>query len=96
MRSVFWVTNTLLAALSVWSAAPAQGRVEILRPVGGLAATVCDALHEPIAFVQATDGRYFLLDRRAHTIYSVDRTGTRLTKVMEAGMQKARSCSRRC
>ncbi len=65
-----------------------QAPIEILRPVGGLSARVCDSLHEPIAFVQASDGRYFLLDRRAHTIYSVDRTGTRLTKVMEAGMQK--------
>lgn len=88
MRSVFWVTNTLLAATGAWIVAPPQMPVEVLRPAGGLSAAVCDSLHEPIGFVQATDGRYFLLDRRAHTIYSVDRTGTRLTKVMEAGMQK--------
>jgi len=78
----------LFAAAATALHVSAQGSVEILRPVGGLSARVCDALHEPIAFVQASDGRYFLLDRRAHTIYSVDRTGTRLTKVMEAGLQK--------
>lgn len=66
----------------------AQAPVEVLRPVGGLSQRVCDTLHEPTAFVQASDGRYLLLDRREHTIYAVDKTGTRLTKVMEAGLQK--------
>lgn len=78
---------TLLAATTAVRAVPPQA-AELLRPAGGLSQTVCDSLYEPIALTQASDGRYLLLDRRAHTVYAVDRTGTRLTKVLEAGQQK--------
>lgn len=66
----------------------AQAPVEILRPVGGLSQQVCDSLLEPIAFVQDSKGRYLLLDRRRHTVYAVDRTGTRRTVLIQAGLEK--------
>lgn len=80
-----WVA---LAATAFATAASASQSTKILRPTGGLSQRVCDSLYEPIALTQASDGRYLLLDRRAHTVYAVDRTGARLTKVLEAGMQK--------
>jgi hypothetical protein len=83
-----WATYAVSAVIAVTAVSIVPQTAQVLRPAGGLSQAVCDALHEPIALTQGSDGRYLLLDRRAHTIYAVDRTGTRLTKVLEAGMQK--------
>jgi hypothetical protein len=85
VKLVVWV---VVGAAVAGTGAGGSQTAETLRPVGGLSQRVCDALHEPIALVQARSGRYLLLDRRAHTVYAVDRTGTQLTKLMEAGLQK--------
>lgn len=60
----------------------------MLRPTGGLSQRVCDQQLQPVGFVQDSSGRYLILDRRAHTLYSIDRTGERLTRLVEAGLQK--------
>ena len=73
---------------SAGSASSASQSVERLRPVGGLPAEMCGAMREPTAFAQTSTGQYLILDRRDHTISSVDKTRTRLTTLMRAGMEK--------
>ena len=70
------------------AAVGAQVPVERLRPVGGLPAELCGALREPVAFAQTPAGQYILLDRRQHTVSTVDRARTKLTTLMRAGMEK--------
>jgi len=62
--------------------------VERLRPVGGLPAHVCGQFRQPTAFVQSAAGRYFILDRRNHTVFSVDQAHTALTTLVKAGMEQ--------
>lgn len=68
------------------SATASQGRADVLRPSGGLSQKICDQLLAPVAFVQDARGRYLLLDRRHHTVYAVDASGQRLSKLVEAGL----------
>ncbi len=91
-----WRRVTCVGRHGLWGAAlflsttltASQLPVEVLRPTGGLSQQVCDSLIHPIGFVQDASGRYLLLDRRAHTLYAVDRTGTRLTRLVQAGLEK--------
>ena len=50
----------------------APARVEVLRATGGLPAHIAGVFQEPIAFQQAKSGRYYVFDRRAHTVYSFE------------------------
>ncbi|MEO6224184.1 MAG: hypothetical protein ABIP90_13130 [Vicinamibacterales bacterium] len=61
---------------------------ERLRPSGGLPAELCGQLREPVAFAQTPAGQYLILDRRNHTVSTVDKARTRLTTLMRAGMEK--------
>ncbi len=78
----------MLTLVLTSSSSDAQIPIELLRPSGGLSQEACDALTEPIAFVQAPDGRYLLLDRRAHTVYAVDRAGRQLRRLVQAGLEQ--------
>jgi hypothetical protein len=53
-------------------AARGDGRIEVLRAVGGLPAHVAGAFQDPIAFQQGPGGRYYIFDRRAHAVFAVD------------------------
>ncbi len=79
---------TAISVLSVSFATSASQSVDRLRPVAALPAEMCGALREPTAFVQASTGEYLILDRRQHTISSVNKARTRITTVMRAGMEK--------
>lgn len=70
------------------TALAAQAPVERLRAVGGLPAHICGQLREPVAFAQTPAGQYVLLDRRQHTVSTVDKARTALTTLMRAGMEK--------
>src|SRR5574340_1507390 len=67
--------DTLLCFLffvSCLSMPLAAARVDVLRATGGLPAHISGAFQEPIAFQQAKSGRYYVFDRRAHTVYAYD------------------------
>ena len=81
-RMVHW----FIAAAAVLS--PAQSSVERIKPVGALPAHLCGQLREPVAFAQTLAGQYVLLDRRQHTVSTVDKARTKLTTLMRAGMEK--------
>ena len=77
-----------IVAASAAAAVSAQPAAEKLRPVSALPAEMCGQLREPIAFAQTPTGQYLLLDRREHTVTTVDKTRTQLKVLMRAGMEK--------
>ncbi len=76
----------LLAGASVL--AQPSPSIERLRPAGSLPAEICGAFREATSFVQTSAGQYLILDRRDHTVFSVDKARTRVTTMMRAGMEK--------
>ncbi len=66
---------------------PGASAVERLRPAGGLPAHMCGQFRQPTAFVQTASGQYLILDRREHTVFSVDKARTQLTTLVTAGME---------
>jgi hypothetical protein len=73
------------AAVAVTAQQPAA---EKLRPVSGLPAHLCGQFREPVAFAQTPAGQYLILDRREHTVSTVDKARTELKVVARAGMEK--------
>jgi hypothetical protein len=65
-------------------------RIEVLRPVGGLAPHVVGLFEEPIGFQQTTAGTYYVFDRRGHTVYAVDGAKTKARKLVEIGQELGR------
>ena len=57
--------------------------VEVLRSTGGLPPHVVGQFREPAAFQQSPSGHYFLFDRRAQSIYRIDREET--TQIVAIG-----------
>ena len=78
--------SILIASAAV--AVGAQPAAEHLRPVSGLPAHLCGQFRDPVAFAQTPAGLYLILDRRQHTISTVDKAGAKLTVLMRAGMEK--------
>ena len=76
---------SIVTAAVIISAQPA---IEKLRPVSGLPAHLCGQFREPVAFAQTPAGQYLILDRREHTVFSVDKAATKLTVLKRAGMEK--------
>jgi len=81
-----------LASLAPIALSPisASQAVEVLRATGGLAAHIANQFEEPIGFAEATTGEFVVLDRRAHTIYLIDREEKAARKIVEIGFEKGR------
>ena len=76
--------------LSVETKTHAAPRVEILRSTGGLPPHIVGLFEEPLGFQQAPGGRYYVFDRRAHTVYSVDADKTSARRLIEIGQEQGR------
>lgn len=76
----------LLLALAVAS----QPRVEVLKSTGGLPAHIAGLFAEPINFQQSRDGTHYVFDRRAHTVYRVDESLSKATKIVQIGQEEGR------
>ena len=63
---------------------------DILRATGGLPAHIANQFEEPIGFAEATTGEFVVLDRRAHTVYLIDRDKKAARKIIEIGFEKGR------
>ena len=73
------------------SAAPASvPPVEILKAAGGLPATIVGQFVDPVGFAEATTGEFLVLDRREHTVYSVNPKKTSVKKVLQVGFEEGR------
>ena len=81
---VHWSIVMAVAAAT----AAAQPPAERLRPVSALPAELCNQFREPVAFAQLPNGQYLVLDRRDHTVSSIDKARTKVTTLVRAGMEK--------
>jgi hypothetical protein len=63
-------------------------QIERLRPVNALPAHICGQFRDPIGFAQTSTGQYLILDRRAHTVFTVDAKGTTLRTLVKVGLDK--------
>ncbi|MGE0042162.1 MAG: hypothetical protein AB7H88_16640 [Vicinamibacterales bacterium] len=64
--------------------------MEVLRAAGGLSPDIVGLFREPIGFVRATSGRYFVFDRRGHTVWGADRAAGPAEKLVEIGGEEGR------
>jgi hypothetical protein len=64
---------------------PARPRVELLRSTGGLPAHIAGSFQRPIGFQQTDTGQYFVFDRRAHAVHTVN--GDTVRKIIEVGAE---------
>jgi hypothetical protein len=69
---------------------PSPGRVEVLKSVSTLAPDVVGQFREPIGFKQTANGEYYVFDRRAHAVYSVDAGGRTSRKLVQIGAEDGR------
>lgn len=88
MRSLFLLTSYF--ALLTFQPAPSPGRVEILTAVNSLAPHIVGMFRDPIGFKQTANGNYYVFDRRGHTVYAVDQSGTTATKLVQIGAEEGR------
>jgi hypothetical protein len=80
------VASALAGATDRGAVAP----VEILNATGGLPAHIVSTFEDPIGFAEATTGESIVLDRRAHTVYSVNRQKTAARKVIVVGFEEGK------
>ena len=83
----------LVLAVSLWADAgtpPLAGQAEILQSVVGLPAHLVGRFGEPAGFQQASDGQYFVFDRRGHTVSGIDRAMTAVTPLVAIGHEPGR------
>jgi len=89
----------LLAALLLWAdlkvgpynhVVHAALHVDVLRPATALPPHITGLFEEPIAFEQVASGYYFVFDRRAHAIYTIDPERTQARKVVDIGQEEGR------
>ena len=64
--------------------------VEILNATGGLPAHIVNTFEDPIGFAEATTGESIVLDRRAHTVYAINRQKTAVRKVIVVGFEEGK------
>jgi hypothetical protein len=81
---------SLAAACALWSPAALRVPVETLRSTGGLPAHIAGSFLEPRAFQQTDAGRYYVFDRRGHTVYTVDPNADAPRKLAEIGAEPGR------
>jgi hypothetical protein len=78
------------AARAQESRPPSPGHLETIRSAGGLSPDICNLFREPIGFQQAASGVYYVFDRRAHAVFSIDPAGRAARKVVEIGGEGGR------
>jgi hypothetical protein len=87
MRAVFAVTVVALTALGT---RPEALTVEVLRSVGGLPPHIVGLFEEPLSFQQASNGAYYVFDRRGHTVYVVDGAKKAAARLVDIGPEAGR------
>jgi hypothetical protein len=78
----------MVSAAGLLAAQSAQPRVLVLRSTGGLPAHIAGSFLKPLAFQQSDAGQYFVFDRRAHAVYTVERDAPK--KIIEVGAEAGR------
>lgn len=66
------------------------GRLETLKAAHSLPPHIVGLFREPIGFKQTANGDYYVFDRRGHTVYRVDASGSAATKLVQIGAEDGR------
>ena len=90
MRLLLLLAAGGLAATMVSAGGASAPAVEILSATGGLPAHIAGQFEDPIGFAEASTGESIVLDRRAHTIYTVNRQKTAARKVIVVGFEEGK------
>src|SRR5262245_14976071 len=91
MRHHLAALTGVLAAVSLATAqqtVPLSHRVDVLTPESSLPSRLTTQLLEPIGCAQASTGEFIILDRRAHTLFSVDAKQTTIRKILQVGFEQ--------
>jgi hypothetical protein len=80
------LTSAAPAALLLFLALP----VETLKSVGALPAHLAGRVGEMTACEQAGDGRYFIFDRRSHTVFTAPPSRDTIQQIIQIGAEKGR------
>ena len=78
------------AAYPARAARAARLAADILHSVGSLPPHIVGLFEEPISFQQAPTGVYYVFDRRAHSIYTIDPARTAARKAVDIGQEPGR------
>lgn len=78
----------LLALPHIGATIGSPPHVESLQAVTALPAHLAGRFQEPAAFQQDETGRYYVFDRRAHTVYSVDAAMTDAQALVRIGQEE--------
>lgn len=62
--------------------------VQILKSTGALPAHIVASFTEPIGWVEASTGEGIVLDRRAHTIYAINKARSNARVIVNVGIEK--------
>ena len=65
-------------------------RADVLRSVGGLPPHIVGMFEEPVSFQQAPSGLYYVFDRRAQTVWTIDPGRTLARKAVDIGGEPGR------
>jgi hypothetical protein len=60
--------------------------VEVLQAIGGLPAHIAGQFRQPVMFAEASTGESIVLDRRSQAVYGVDRAKSRVSKIVQIGL----------
>src|SRR5262249_61921848 len=61
--------------------------LDVIRSSAAVPAHIAGRFREPIGFQQSKDGQYYVFDRAAHTVYSIDSTMTTFRQVVMIGAE---------
>ena len=79
------------AALVLCAIVPSAAlSVEVVRSVGGLPPHIVGRFEEPVHFQQASNGVYYVFDRRGHSVYSIDPERKGSAKIVDIGPEAGR------
>ena len=84
------IVLTFSLAIALLGTQTAALQLEVLRSVGSLPPHIVGTFENPVGFQQSANGTYYVFDRRAQAVYSVDAARTRAQKVVEIGGEEGR------
>jgi hypothetical protein len=87
-RSVRWLRISIPVVLAAIFATPTTAlRVETLTSIGSLPPHIVGEFEDPVQFQQSESGTYYVLDRRAQRVYSVDAARKGVTTTVKIGQE---------
>ena len=79
-----------IVALPVVLVGAGRSAVETLTSIGGLPAHIVGQFEDPIGFAEASNGEAIVLDRRAHTVYAIDKARKAARRLVAIGFEEGK------